>query len=76
MGSVRKRQRVQRLQNRCQLQQRIQCVRALLSSLPTSSQNQFLFSGKGSLAGLTPVQALRRGLISKVMNSAAGFVER
>ena len=76
MGFARKRRRAQWLQNRCQLQQRIQCVRALLSSLPASSQNQFLFSGKGSLAGLTPVQALRRGLVSKVMNSAAGFLER
>lgn len=76
MRSARKRQRVQRLQNRRQLQQRIQCVRALLSSLPISSQSQFLFSGKGSLAGLTPAQALRRGMVAKVITSAAGFLER
>ena len=76
MGSARKRRRVQRLENRGQLRKRIQRVRALLSSLPTSSQNQFLFLGKGSLAGLTPIQALRRGLVSKVMVSAAGFLER
>jgi hypothetical protein len=36
----------------------------------------FLNFPKGSLSGLTPVQALRRGLVTRVMTAARGHLER
>ena len=51
-------------------------VRKLLAPLPIGSQDQFLNFPKGSLSGLTPVQALRRGLVARVMTAARGHLER
>ncbi|MCK6372755.1 MAG: hypothetical protein L6Q69_01475 [Zoogloea sp.] len=47
-----------------------------MSPLAFGSQEQFLRSHKASLSGLTPVQALRRGLVASVMTAARGFLER
>lgn len=76
MQLLRKRRRLRWLQNRRVLAGRILQVRALLSPLPIGSQEQFLNSPKASWAGLTPVQALRRGHVARVMTAARGFLER
>jgi hypothetical protein len=39
-------------------------------------QCSILYCAKASLAGLTPVQALRRGLVASVMTAAHGYLER
>ena len=76
MPFMRKRHRTQWLQNRRALAHRLMEVRKLLSPLPIGSQNQFLHFPKGRLSGLTPVQALRRGLVTRVMTAARGHLER
>jgi hypothetical protein len=76
MVATRKRRRTWQRENRLRLASRVRQVRALLGSLPSSSQNQFLYCAKASLAGLTPVQALRRGLVASVMTAAHGYLER
>lgn len=76
MVALRKRRRVWQRENRLQLANRLQDVRVLLASLPRGSQNQFLHSPKASLLGLTPVEALRRGLVASVMKAAHGYLER
>ena len=76
MVATRKRRRTWLRENRLRLARRVQQVRALLASLPSSSQNQFLYCAKASLAGLTPVKALRRGLVASVMTAAHGYLER
>jgi hypothetical protein len=76
MVALRKRRRLWRRENRFRLASRVQVVRALLAPLPHGSQNQFLHSPKASLAGLTPIQALRRGLVASVMTAAHGYLER
>jgi hypothetical protein len=62
--------------NQRQLARRILKVRALLAALPRSGQNQFLYSPTASLAALTLIQALRRGLVASVMTAARGCPER
>ena len=76
MPFMRKRHRTQWLQNRRALAERFIEVWKLFSPLPIGSQNQFLHFPKGSLSGLTPVQALRRGLVARVMTAAHGHLER
>jgi hypothetical protein len=76
MVAMRKRRRVWQCENRLRLASRVQEVRALLASLPSGSQNQFLHCPKASLAGLTPAQALRRGLVASVMTAAHGYLGR
>lgn len=76
MPSTRRTRRLHRRQNSRLLARRVLKVRALLSSLPRGSQDQFLLLPKGSLAGLTPVQALRRGLVASVITAARGYLER
>lgn len=76
MPFMRKRHRTRLLQNRRALAHRLMEVRRLLAPLPIGSQNQFLNFPKGSLSGLTPVQALRRGLVVRVMTAARGHLER
>lgn len=76
MPFMRKRHRTRWLQNRRALAHRLMEVRKRLAPLPIGSQNQFLNFPKGSLSGLTPVQALRRGLVTRVMTAARGHLER
>jgi len=76
MVAMRKRRRIWQLENRLRLASRLHEVRVLLASLPRGSQNQFLHLPKASLVGLTPVQALRRGLVASVMTAACGYLER
>lgn len=51
-------------------------VRELLGDLPIGSRLQFYQQPKGSLAGLTPIQALRAGKVAAVKRAAEGFRER
>ena len=76
MQSARKKRRLHQRQNSRLLARRVLKVRALLASLPGGSQDQFLLFPKASLAGLTPVQALRRDLVANVMIAARGYLER
>lgn len=76
MQFMRKRRRRRWIQNSQLLASRIAKLRVLLSPLALGSQEQFLRSPKASLSGLTPVQALRRGLVAGVMTAARGFLER
>ena len=76
MQFMRKRRRRRWIQNGQLLASRIAKLRVLLSPLAFGSQEQFLRSPKASLSGLTPVQALRRGLVASVMTAARGFLER
>jgi hypothetical protein len=76
MQFMRKRRRHRWIQNGRLLASRIAKLRVLLSPLAFGSQEQFLRSPKASLSGLTPVQALRRGLVASVMTAARGFLER
>ena len=48
----------------------------LLGNLGGSSKWQFFSTGKGSLGGLTPVDALRQGKLKQVTIAAEGFAER
>lgn len=48
----------------------------LLGDLPGGSKWQFFTGGKGSLSGLTPVEALREGKLRRVRATAQGFAER
>lgn len=76
MRSIRQR-RCLRWRQKCRrLPQRIRDIRELLSSLPAGSQDQFLFQPKASLAGLTPIQALRRGSVAEVRTAALGYRDR
>jgi hypothetical protein len=76
MQSARKKRRLHQRQNRRLLARRVLKVRALLATLPRGSQDQFLLFPKASLAGLTPVRALRRGLVASVTTAARGYLER
>lgn len=51
-------------------------VRAMLSELHVGSRLQFYTQGKGSLGGLTPIEALRAGKVEDVRRAAEGFRER
>ena len=48
----------------------------VLGDLPGWSKWQFFTLPKGSLGGITPLQALERGQFQQVKASAAGFAER
>ena len=48
----------------------------LLGDLPDGSKWQFFTGGKGSLAGSTPLAALREGRLRQVKATAEGFAER
>ena len=48
----------------------------LLGNLPGGSKWQFFTNGKGSLSGLTPVEALRQGKLPRVKDCARAFAER
>lgn len=76
MQFMRKRRRRRWIQNSRLLASLIAKLRVLLSPLALGSQEQFLRSPKASQSGLTPVQALRRGLVASVMTAARGFLER
>ena len=51
-------------------------LRNLLGVLPIGSRLQFYEQPKGSLAGLTPMQALQAGKVADVRRAAQGFLER
>ena len=51
-------------------------VTKLLDGLPTGSKWQFFVTGKGSLGGLTPIEALRLRKFQRVKDAARGFAER
>lgn len=48
----------------------------LLGDLPGGSKWQFFSSPKGSLAGLTPLEALLQGKVQQVKTAAEGFAQR
>lgn len=47
-----------------------------LRGLPGGSKLQFFVCPKASLIGLTPLEALRHGLLASVLRAAEGFAER
>lgn len=55
---------------------KIEDVSAALGALSPAQKWQFFTRPKGSLAGVTPVDALARGLFDKVMVAAKGFITR
>lgn len=55
---------------------RLADVCQLLGDLPGGSKWQFFTAGKGSLAGSTPLEALRAGWLRQVKATAEGFAER
>lgn len=55
---------------------RLASVIRALGDLPGGSKHMFLITPKGSLAGRTPLMALRQGELGKVKNAACGFAER
>ena len=54
----------------------LEAVGEELRGLPGGGQLQFWRSGKGSLGGLTPLEALERGQVEKVLATAAAFADR
>jgi hypothetical protein len=48
----------------------------LLGDLNNPTKWQFFTSGKGSLGGLTPLEALRQGKLRQVKRTAEGFAQR
>lgn len=48
----------------------------LLGDLDNFTKWRFFVSGKGSLGGLTPLEALRRGKVREVKVAAEGFATR
>jgi hypothetical protein len=55
------------------LQRDIEAISALLA-LPEENRQKFWQSRRGSLAGLTPVEALREGKRERVLTAAEAFV--
>ena len=53
----------------------VQAVTRVLGDLPGGAKLQFFVTRKGSLGGLTPLQALAAGRFSKVTDIAAAFSE-
>lgn len=51
-------------------------VSKALGNIPGPSKWQFFTTGKGSLAGRTPLDALAAGKVEEVLVTAVGFVER
>lgn len=54
----------------------LETVTRALGDIPPSSKWQFFTTPKGSLDGVTPLEALQQGARQAVMVTAAGFVER
>ena len=54
----------------------LSAVVKLLGDLDDFTKWQFFVSGKGSLGGLTPLEALRQGKLRQVKVTAEGFAER
>lgn len=54
----------------------VEDVSKALGELPGASKLQFFTTGKGSLAGKTPLEALADGQYSRVRAAAQGFAER
>jgi hypothetical protein len=54
----------------------LSAVVRLLRDLDNFTKWHFFISGKGSLGGLTPLQALRQGKLRQVKVTAEGFAER
>jgi hypothetical protein len=57
-------------------QRQLAAVTKLLDGLRAGSKWQFFVTGKGSLGGLTPVEALRLRKFQRVKDAARGFAER
>jgi hypothetical protein len=57
-------------QRRC-----IEGISAVLAPLTHGARLQFWFNPRGSLAGLTPLEALARGHLEQVRVAAKGFAE-
>lgn len=55
---------------------KLEAVAKLLGDLPGGSKWQFFTQPKGSLGGLTPLEALERGQFVNVKDSAQAFAER
>lgn len=55
---------------------KLEKVAQLLGDLPSWSKFHFFTSRNSSLNGVTPLQALKRGLFREVKDAAAGFAER
>lgn len=53
----------------------LQAVRKALGSLPGGSKLQFFLTRKGSLGGMTPLQALAAGPDAKVKDLAQAFAQ-
>ena len=62
------------IQRREQLQAVLEVIEAL-GGVPLDAKLQFLLGRKGSLGGLTPVEALERGQLEKVRDVALAFAE-
>lgn len=58
----------------CSLQ--VQLVSAALKSISPGGKWQFFCTGKGSLGGLTPLDALAQGQVRRVRRCAIGSAER
>ena len=54
----------------------IERISRSLGGLPGASKLQFFLTGKASLGGLTPLQALAKGKAARVREVAAAFAER
>lgn len=54
----------------------LSAVVKLLGDWDNFAKWRFFISGKGSLGGLTPLEALRQGKVRQVMRTAEGFATR
>jgi hypothetical protein len=57
-------------------QRRVKAVCRKLGDLQGGSKWQFFATPKASLGGITPIDALQRGMREKVLRAAEGFAER
>lgn len=55
---------------------KLERVSKALGALPGWEKWRFFTTPKGSLAGLTPLDALKNGKYAEVLTAAAGFAER
>jgi hypothetical protein len=58
------------------LERDIEAISAMLPLVPSDARQQFWQSRRGSLAGLTPVEALREGKRRRVLAAAEAFIRR
>lgn len=63
------------LHDRDQLQALLEVIEAL-KGVPLGGKMQFLLGRKGSLGGLTPLEALERGQLEKVRDVGLAFAGR